>query len=302
MDKSRIHLTDRFKSREYRIGVRQFLTMARAHAQGNTMMKCPCRKCRNNSFLPINEVERHLFITGIDPNYNNWIFHGEQNPINFMAEDKDDTPDDGDNSYIDDIDDMLGDIHVANNVGQEEDMAPHPREPSTVEPEPTTFEKLLEDARRLLCDGCKAFSKLSFIVKFLCIKTIGGWSVKSFDMLIKLLKTIFPDSLLVESFHEARTLERGLGFRYIKFHAYLNDCIPYGLSATPSKRPVPQKVVRYFPLKPRLQRLFMSKKTVVSMRWHHEERVQDKSTLCHPTDSEVWTIFDAEHRWFAQDP
>ncbi|XP_042967497.1 uncharacterized protein LOC122300711 [Carya illinoinensis] len=319
MDKSWMHLTDRFRSREYGIGVRQFLTMARAHAQGSTTVKCPCRRCRNNSFLPISEVDRHLFITGIDPNYTNWIFHGEQEPFSFLAEDGDDIPDGGDNSYIDDIDDMLGDIHAANNVGEEDDMAPHPGEPNTVEPDPSTFEKLLEDARRPLYDGCNSFSKLSFIVKLLHIKTIGGWSVKSFDMLIKLLKTAFPDSLLPESFHEARALERGLGFRYIKIHACPNDCLLYWkensnlqqcpkckasrwLSATSSKRPVPQKVVRYFPLKPRLQRLFMSKKTAVSMRWHHEERVQDESTLRHPADSEVWTTFDAEHRWFAQDP
>ncbi|KAF5467964.1 hypothetical protein F2P56_012164 [Juglans regia] len=318
MDKTWMHLTDRFRSREYGEGVRQFLIMARAHALGNNNIKCPCRRCRNNLFLPISQVERHLFITGIDPTYTDWIFHGEQEPMNFMGPD-DEEPDNLDDSYVDDIDDMLGDIHAATTVGIDEDAAPHTSGTSTVEPEPTTFEKLLEDARRPLYDGCTTFSKLSFIVKLLHIKSIGGWSIKSFNMLLKLLKTAFPKVLLPDSFHDARSLERGLGFTYIKIHACPNDCVLFYKeninkqecpkckasrwlsSSTPSKRPVPQKVVRYFPLKPRLQRLFMSKKTASSMRWHRSERVHDESTLRHPADSEVWTTFDREHRWFAED-
>ena len=34
------------------------------------------------------------------------------------------------------------------------------------------------------------------------------------------------------------------------------------------KKKDPPKVLRYFPLKPRLQRLFMSSKTATHMRWH----------------------------------
>ncbi|XP_042982725.1 uncharacterized protein LOC122311983 [Carya illinoinensis] len=317
MDKSWMHLTDRFRSREYGKGVRQFLTMARAHALGNNSVKCPCRRCRNNLFLHIREVEEHLFITGIDPTYTYWIFHGEQEPMNIGCMDED-GPDNLDDSYVDDIDDMLGDIHAATTVGVDEDTTPHTMWTSTVEPEPTTFEKLLEDARRPLYNGCTTFSKLSFTVKLLHIKTIGGWSVKSFDMLLQLLKTAFPEVELPDSFHDARSLERGLGFRYIKIHVCPNDCILFykehsnkqecpkckasrWLSTTTSKRPIPQKVVRYFPLKSRLQRLFMSKKTAVSMRWHQSERVHNDETLRHPVDSEVWTTFDREHCWFAED-
>lgn len=43
------------------------------------------------------------------------------------------------------------------------------------------------------------------------------WSVKSFDILIKLLKTIFPNALLPNSFNETQSLEWGLRFRYIKY-------------------------------------------------------------------------------------
>lgn len=49
-------------------------------------------------------------------------------------------------------------------------------------------------------------------------------------------------------------------------------------------RNVPNKVVHYFPLIPRLQRLFTSSKTARFMRWHVDERAQD-GYLRHPCDS-----------------
>ncbi|KAF5457820.1 hypothetical protein F2P56_021897, partial [Juglans regia] len=105
MDKSWMYVTDRFRSTEYAQGVRQFQTMARAHAAGNNTARCPCRRCCNNLFLPISEVEEHLFITEIDSNYTEWIFHGEQESLNFNDTDEDDE-DNGDDCYIDDFDDM----------------------------------------------------------------------------------------------------------------------------------------------------------------------------------------------------
>ncbi|KAH1122090.1 hypothetical protein J1N35_005250 [Gossypium stocksii] len=46
----------------------------------------------------------------------------------------------------------------------------------------------------------------------------------------------------------------------------------------------PIKILRYFPLIPRLQRLFMSLKTTESMTWHHDQRTDD-GFLRHPVDS-----------------
>ncbi|KAI9128892.1 hypothetical protein K1719_000375 [Acacia pycnantha] len=37
----------------------------------------------------------------------------------------------------------------------------------------------------------------------------------------------------------------------------------------------PAKILRYFPLKPRLQRLFMSSKTAQHMRWHEDDKNED---------------------------
>lgn len=48
-------------------------------------------------------------------------------------------------------------------------------------------------------------------------------------------------------------------------------------SCTCKQRPIPQKILRCFSLKPRLHRLFMSKKTILSMQWHQFQRVRMKT-------------------------
>ncbi|KAL0293325.1 UNVERIFIED_CONTAM: hypothetical protein Sradi_6944600, partial [Sesamum radiatum] len=61
------------------------------------------------------------------------------------------------------------------------------------------------------------------------------------------------------------------------------------------------KRMRYFPLKPRLQKLFMSSKTATLMRWHSEERIDD-GKFRHPADALAWKDFDLKNPSFASDP
>ncbi|XP_071694922.1 uncharacterized protein [Rutidosis leptorrhynchoides] len=63
---------------------------------------------------------------------------------------------------------------------------------------------------------------------------------------------------------------------------------------------VPSKVLRYFPLIPRLQRLYMSSKADASMRWHEEGRTKD-GLQRHPEDSPAWQTFDHKYREFAKE-
>ncbi|KAL3534749.1 hypothetical protein ACH5RR_003210 [Cinchona calisaya] len=60
------------------------------------------------------------------------------------------------------------------------------------------------------------------------------------------------------------------------------------------------KRMRYFLLKPRLQKLFMSSKTASLMKWHAEER-RDDGTFKHPADSQAWKEFDKQNPSFASD-
>ncbi|XP_041025525.1 uncharacterized protein LOC121265933 [Juglans microcarpa x Juglans regia] len=318
MDKSWMNDPDRLVSPAYAEGVKYFLAQARNHASGRDRIRCPCRACLNNLWLPIFEVETHLFMKGINPNYTQWIFHGEEDTTWNMSDEDIDDDINQEDDYIDDMQDMLDDIRAGTF-----DDAPQDSTPAANRPRETvdllSFQQLLEDARRPLFDGCTKFSKLSFVVKLLHIKSIGGWSIKSFDILLDLLRSAFPDALLPQSYEESRSLERGLGFKYHKIHACPNDCILFWkenavlnecpvckasrwIPNTHGQRAVPQKVLRHFPLKPRLQRLFMSAKIAGDMRWHKEQQTKEDSCMRHPADSECWKKFDEDHDWFALDP
>ena len=100
---------------------------------------------------------------------------------------------------------------------------------------------------------------------------------------------------LPSSNYEAKKIVNDLGLHYEKIDACTDDCALYYkeyskatqcpicklLRWQPNKggkgkhKKVPWKVLRYFPLKSRLQRLFMSTKTAGDMKWHHEKRVND---------------------------
>ncbi|KAG8384254.1 hypothetical protein BUALT_Bualt04G0099000 [Buddleja alternifolia] len=60
------------------------------------------------------------------------------------------------------------------------------------------------------------------------------------------------------------------------------------------------KRMRYFSLKQRLQKLFMSLKTASLMRWHADERI-DNGKFRHPTDALAWKDFDIKNPLFASD-
>ena len=68
------------------------------------------------------------------------------------------------------------------------------------------------------------------------------------------------------------------------------------------RKKVPHKVLRYFPIIPRLQKLFMSKERAQYARWHKEKRVPVENEMRHPADGEAWKEFDETFKSFANDP
>lgn len=60
-------------------------------------------------------------------------------------------------------------------------------------------------------------------------------------------------------------------------------------------------VLRYLPLKPSFQRLFLSSKSSKETWWNHEENNKD-GVLQHPIDFESWKSFDSKYPKFATCP
>jgi hypothetical protein len=64
---------------------------------------------------------------------------------------------------------------------------------------------------------------------------------------------------------------------------------------------VAQKQLRYFPITPRLKRLFISKRTTRHMRCHKECIRENDRVMGHPLDGEAWKVLDMFDAEFASD-
>jgi hypothetical protein len=295
---------------EYLKGMKDFLDFAFSRPERPPItIRCPGCKCNNVNFKTRAEVDHHLYQWGFEPSYENWEYHGESSSDSSDDSDFMDTDDDigngGDHEMRDDpqIFDMLYQRHRSVNANSEE-VFEDPMS-SNIDEEPNKeakrFYGLVKDAEQELYPGCKNFSKLSFIISLFQMKCLYGWSNTSLDSLLKLLIEAFPEGNVVPgSMYEVKKIIKDLGLDYVKIDACADDCILYrgkdyeNLNECPicgksrwqenMKKNVPDKIVRYFPIKPRLQRLFISKQIAEDMTWHKNKRIND-GVLRHPSDS-----------------
>nr|CAE04171.2 OSJNBa0029C04.1 [Oryza sativa Japonica Group] len=293
-----------------------FLRVAEANKQKG-LICCPCNKCKNQKeYSASRTIHFHLFESGFMPSYNCWTSHGEQGVE--MEEDEvedDNIPDfaqyagfEGNQTGEEDIDADYND--VADDLGQ---MLQDAKKDCESEKGAHKLDKMLEDHRTSLYPGCEqGHNKLDTTLEFLQWKAKNGISDKAFGDLLKLVKNILPEgNKLPETTYEAKKIVCPLGLEVQKIHACPNDCILYhgeeydSLEACPvckalrykirgddpgevdgqlTKKRIPAKVMWYFPIIPRLRRLFRNKGNARMMRWHAEERQQD-GMLRHPADA-----------------
>ncbi|XP_061999903.1 uncharacterized protein LOC133717210 [Rosa rugosa] len=316
---------------EYNAGLDAFLNYALEHAFFEGTIKCPCKRCHNGyNRLPA-VVEQHLRVDGMDPKYVNipWTEHGEHLPAavdHNMVGPSSYQPDfnlPGPSSHQPDSDvqDML---HDAFGMYEGEDDLQEPSEPTEgpslpngPTPDAQRFYQLLEKADTELYPGAGK-KMFDFLIKLYQIKALNSWSDVSFTQLLELLKAYLPPGeTLPASFYLTKKFIKSLGLTYQKIDACPNDCMlywkeyasntvchVYGTSrykenTSPMKK-VPAKVLRYFPLGPRLQRLYMSRHTSEFMVWHSEKRPRD-GVLRHPADSLAWKELDKIDNNFGSD-
>ena len=117
MDKTWMQESNRFGNR-YIEGVNEFISIARSHVDGLDRIKCPCHGCLNRYYKPIDKVQDDLFLKGIDLNYTQWIFHGEEDPFlqNVHVEHDDENASAKD---IDEVEEMLDDIYTLSCLGRD---------------------------------------------------------------------------------------------------------------------------------------------------------------------------------------
>ena len=118
--------------------------------------------------------------------------------------------------------------------------------------------------------------------------------------------------------YEAKIFLRDFGLSYKHIHACKNDYVLFWKENANlveclvckesrykvnhvSGMKIAHKVLHYFPLTPRLWRLYMSRKKVEDMRLYRNKHVDDGISR-HPADSEEWKEFDLQHPEFALKP
>ncbi|GLT55145.1 hypothetical protein SLA2020_282930 [Shorea laevis] len=265
--------------------------------------------------------------------YTTWYMHGEQMPpITSQATNAPANREpisDGSSGMQALLHDVfpMHDIQVDEGVSQmgveEENI--HQNEQSRTE-EAKKFFDLLKESEEPLWSGCTEHTIFSAIVGLYNLKCESRWSNASFTKLLGFLKGILPsDAKLPKDTYEAKKYMRDLGLGYEKISACPTGCMLFwkendkleictkckvsrwkettsvdDASSQKSKKK-PANVLRWFPLIPRLQRLFMSQKTASHMKWHADMRTKD-GVLRHPADGEAWKSFDERYPQFAFDP
>ena len=148
-------------------------------------------------------------------------------------------------------------------------------------------------------------------------------------MLFQVLMDMLPsDAKLPKDQYESKKIVRDLGLGYKKINACPNDCMLFwkenvnleaclcckvsrwktneasvtGNNALSSKgKKKAAKILWWFPLKPRLQRLFLSPDLASSMKWHVNGCIDDR-VMRHPADSNACKMFDTTHLQFSSEP
>ena len=150
--------------------------------------------------------------------------------------------------------------------------------------------------------GCTDYSILKFVIEMLNVKVITNLSNKGFDMMLELLKKVLPKvNLVSRSTYEPKKILLDLSMSYKHIDACKNDCAlfwkenenldkcsvceaPRFKDTRAQGKMISHKVLRYFPLTPRLRRLYMSGQRAKDMRWYIDKRMDD-GIMRHRADS-----------------
>ncbi|GJY48121.1 hypothetical protein Tco_0438077 [Tanacetum coccineum] len=185
------------------------------------------------------------------------------------------------------------------------------------------FEELYASANEELYPGCDYVTRLDFMAKFTYFKVKGKMTDSIFNEMLEFFQNVFPTAKgykLPPSYYAIKKTFKMIGLGYESIHACVNDCFLFWgedhkdkqfclvcntsrwkESNTPGKK-VPKKVLRYFLIIPRLQRLYKSSHTAKEMTWHATGKCTEPGKMQHPVDGRAWKNFDTKYPDFAKEP
>ncbi|GJX93998.1 zinc finger, PHD-type containing protein [Tanacetum coccineum] len=258
---------------------------------------------------------------GWDPRYKIWVEHGEPAPP---------TPppviDNTRQPLMSDMTALLNDLSYIppnneHNEPTQGDIGETSNEPTQATR--NEFEELYASANEELYPGCDYVTRLDFMAKFTYFKAKGRLTDSIFNEMLEFFQNVFPISKgfkLPPSYYAIKKTFKTIGLGYESIHACEHDCCLFRGdnnkdldfcpvcntsrwkdSNTPGKK-VPKKVLRYFPIIPRLQRLYKSSHTAKDMIWHATGKCTEPGKMQHPVDGGAWKKFDTKYPDFAKEP
>ncbi|KAL3699461.1 hypothetical protein R1sor_017483 [Riccia sorocarpa] len=180
-----------------------------------------------------------------------------------------------------------------------------------------THEEELRAACKPLFQGAR-MNLLSFVMVLLNICYEHGVPNIAVDEILALLqRRAFPeDNHLPSNRYQAKKLISRLSLDYKIIHACPNGCVLFrgeysNCDLCPQcgsnryklvgRSQVPAKILRHFPVIPRMKRMFRVKTIAELMRWSSENKSTD-GKVRHPSDSLAWKHFEQLYPHFALEP
>nr|GEY80169.1 hypothetical protein [Tanacetum cinerariifolium] len=171
--------------------------------------------------------------------------------------------------------------------------------------------------------GCDYVTRLDFMAKFTYFKVKGKLTDSIFNEMLEFFQNVFPISKgykLPPSYYAIKKTFKMIGLGYESIHACEHDCCLFRGddnkdldfcpvcntgrwkdNNTPGKK-VPKKVLRYFLIIPRVQRLYKSCHTAKEIIWHATGKCTEPGKMQHPIDGRAWKNFDTKYPDFAKEP
>nr|GEV77204.1 hypothetical protein [Tanacetum cinerariifolium] len=174
-----------------------------------------------------------------------------------------------------------------------------------------------------LYPGYDYVTRLDFMAKFTYFKVKGKLTDSIFNEKLKFFQNVIPTTKgykLPPSYYAIKKTFKMIGLGYESIHACVNDCFLFRGkyhkdkqfcpvcntsiwkdSNTPGKK-VPEKVLHYFLIIPRLQLLYKSSHTAKEMTWHATGKCTEPGKMQHPVDGgRAWKNFDTKYPDFAKE-
>jgi hypothetical protein len=157
-------------SPEYINGVKEFMSFIQRKFGEDEDILCPCSRCLNQKSFHQALVDKHILMNGMESTYTRWIHHGENfeedagHSIHGTCVIEDDNY--GDYRF----DRMLQDLCIAEEKDKED--CENEDGDNTNDDNESFYNVVLKDAKLHIYPGCTKFSRLSFVVKLLHMKSL----------------------------------------------------------------------------------------------------------------------------------